>query len=340
MKKALITGISGQDGAYLAKILISKGYKVYGADRRSSERSSWRLAYLNIIDKVELIEFELSEYSQIASIIKTIQPDHFYNLAAMSFVGSSFNQPIYTHEVNSLGVCRILDAIHHFSRDTKFYQASTSEMFGRVQEIPQSETTPFYPRSPYGVSKLSAYWQTVNYMESYDIFASNGILFNHESPLRGNQFVTKKIVREAYDIHKGAEKTLKLGNLDAKRDWGFAGDYTIAMNLILESDMPDNYVVATGETRTVREFCEKTFAFFGKQIVWEGADEGECGFDKETGKKLIEVSKEFFRPAEVDVLVGDFSKINQNLGWEPSTNFYQLIEMMCSEEEETRRFTI
>ena len=339
-KKALITGISGQDGAYLANILLSKGYKVYGADRRSSERSSWRLAYLDILDKVELVEFELSEYSQIASTIKSIQPDHFYNLAAMSFVGTSFDQPIYTHEVNSLGVCRILDAINHFSRETKFYQASTSEMFGKVQETPQSEKTPFYPRSPYGVSKLAAYWQTVNYKESHDIFASNGILFNHESPLRGNQFVTKKIVREAFDISKGNSKSLKLGNLDAKRDWGFAGDYTEAMNLILESDKPDNFVVATGETKTVREFCEKTFAFFDMEIVWEGSNEAEYGIDKKSGKKVVEVSKDFFRPAEVDLLVGNYSKINNITGWKPSVNFSQLIEMMCSEEEKTRKFTL
>ena len=338
MKKAIITGISGQDGAYLAKALIDEGYEVYGADRRSSERSSWRLNYLGILDKVKLIELELSEYSQISNLIRNIQPDHFYNLAAMSFVGTSFEQPIYTHEVNSLGVCRILDALKHFSPHTKFYQASTSEMYGKIQEMPQSEKTPFYPRSPYGVSKLAAFWQTVNYRESYDMFACNGILFNHESPLRGRQFVTKKIVKEAFDISKGSNTSLKLGNIDAKRDWGYAEDFVKAMYLILSANDPSDYVVSTSKTFTVREFAEKVFDFFGYSLTWEGKGIDEIGFDSSSGKKLVEISEDFFRPAEVDILVGDYSKINNELGWSPQTTFAMLVEKMCSEEEKTRDF--
>ena len=234
-KTAIVTGISGQDGAYLCDLLLKKGYEVIGADRRSSEREYWRLDYLGINEHVKKIDFELNEQSLISSIISKYKPNHFYNLAAMSFVGASFDQPIYTHDVNSMGVVRILDSIKNYSPETKFYQASTSEMFGKVQAIPQSEETPFHPRSPYGVAKLSAFWQTVNYRESYDLFTSNGILFNHESPLRGNEFVTKKIVRSASKIHKGEQETLKLGNLEAKRDWGYAKDYVEAMNLMLEN---------------------------------------------------------------------------------------------------------
>lgn len=331
-KTAIVTGISGQDGAYLCELLISKGYNVMGADRRSSEREYWRLNYLGINDKVKKIDFELSEQSLITSIIEKYKPDHFYNLAAMSFVGTSFTQPLYTHDVNAMGVVRILDAVKNQSPLTKFYQASTSEMFGKVQAIPQSEDTPFHPRSPYGVAKLSAFWQTVNYRESYDLFATNGILFNHESPLRGNEFVTKKIVRSALSIKKGKLDILKLGNLEAKRDWGYAKDYVVAMNMILESDKPDDFVVGTGETHTVKEFCELVFKQYGYDIEWSGKGVTEKGIDKKSGNTLIEVSEDFFRPAEVDILISDPSKIKKSLGWEPETSFEELVTLMCESE--------
>jgi GDPmannose 4,6-dehydratase len=333
MKKAIVTGINGQDGAYLSKLLIDKGYEVYGALRRSSERSSFRNKLINTDHLIKYIDFELSEYSQIQNTIKEIKPDLFFNLAAMSFVGTSFDQPLYTHEVNALGAIRILESIRHFSPNTKFYQASTSEMFGLVQEVPQSEATPFYPRSPYGVAKLSAHWQVINYRESFGLFASNGILFNHESPLRGDEFVTKKIVKALNKIKNNEQEFLVLGNLNAQRDWGYAGDYVEAMYRIITHSKPDDFVVGTGETHSVREFVDIASSYYGFNIEWLGENENEVGIDKDTGKQIVKVSPDFYRPAEVDLLISDPSKIKNELGWKSETSFENLVEMMARFEK-------
>ena len=334
MKKAIITGINGQDGAYLSKLLIAKGYDVYGALRRSSERSSFRNKLIDTDKYIKYIDFELGELSQIQNTIKNIKPDLFFNLAAMSFVGTSFDQPIYTHEVNSIGTIRIIESIRHFSPETRFYQASTSEMFGLVQDVPQSEKTPFYPRSPYGVAKLSAHWQVINHREAFDLFLSNGILFNHESPLRGDEFVTKKIVSSLNNIKNGHQQILLLGNLEAQRDWGFAGDYVEAMYRIINHTKPDDFVVGTGETHSVREFVEIASTYFDFDIEWSGEKEDEVGIDKKTGKEIIKVSPEFYRPSEVDLLISDPSKIQNDLGWKHTTSFEDLVKMMAMFEIE------
>lgn len=334
--KVIITGISGQDAAYLAEFLLKKyeNIQIFGTDRRCSERSFWRLKYLGIKDYIKIIDLDLSETSQIIKLFQDIRPHYFYNLAAMSFVGSSFNQVVNTHVVNGMAVIKILDAIKNFSAETRFYQASTSEMFGKVLEVPQTEKTPFYPRSPYGVSKVNAFFQTLNHRESFNLFTTNGILFNHESPLRGSEFVTKKIVEAAHRIHSKIDtQPLRLGNLDSFRDWGFAGDYVKAMNLIIEANEPDDFVVATNKKHSVREFCEKTFSFYDIDINWSGENENEIGFDTH-GNVMIEVSKEFYRPAEVELLIGDYSKIKNKLGWEPEHNLDDLIQIMCKFEIE------
>ncbi len=327
-KVALITGIRGQDGAYLAKLLLEKGYEVWGADRRSGDNSSWRLKELGIEKEIKFIYLDLLEFSNILRVIEKVKPDEVYNLAAQSFVGVSFEQPILTAEVDAIGPLRLLEAIRTVKPDTKFYQASTSEMFGKVREIPQKEDTPFYPRSPYGVAKVFAHWITVNYREAYNMFACSGILFNHESPLRGVEFVTRKITYTLARIKYGLADTLVLGNLDAKRDWGYAPEYVEAMWLMLQQPYPDDYVIATGETHTVREFVEEAAKIAGFEIEWEGEGLNEKGIDRKTGKVIVKVSKEFYRPSEVDILIGDYTKAKQKLGWQPKTKFKDLVRIM------------
>jgi GDPmannose 4,6-dehydratase len=334
MKKALITGIRGQDGAYLSKLLLEKGYKVYGADRRSGDSSLWRLKELGIDKKIHHIYMDLLEYSNVVEVIKEIKPDELYNLAAQSFVAASFKQPLLTAEIDALGVLRILEAVRLFSPKTKVYQASTSEMFGKVQSIPQNEKTPFYPRSPYAVSKLFAHWICVNYRESYDLFVCSGILFNHESPLRGIEFITRKVSYTVARIYNGFDEKIVVGNLDSKRDWGYAEEYVYGMWLMLQQKKADDYVLATGETHTVREFIEKAFETVGIDIVWKGKGVDEKGYDKKTGKVLVEVSKEFYRPAEVDLLLGDPSKAEKELGWKAKTKFEELVKTMVSADIE------
>ena len=327
-KKALITGIRGQDGAYLAKFLLEKGYEVWGADRRSGDSTNWRLKELGIQKDVKIIYMDLLELTNIMRVIEKLQPDEVYNLAAQSFVGVSFEQPILTSEINALGVIKLLEVIRTLKPDTKFYQASTSEMFGKVQEIPQTEKTPFYPRSPYGVSKLFGHWITINYREFYNMFACSGILFNHESPLRGIEFVTRKITYSLARIKYGLQDRLILGNLDAKRDWGYAKEYVEGMWLMLQQEKPDDYVLATGKTHSVREFVEKAAQIAGFDIEWEGEGVNTKGINRKTGKIIIEVSPEFYRPAEVDILIGNPQKAKEKLGWEPKTKFEDLVEIM------------
>ncbi|MCX7642153.1 MAG: GDP-mannose 4,6-dehydratase [Elusimicrobiales bacterium] len=328
MKKALITGIRGQDGAYLAELLLKKRYKVYGADRRSADSELWRLKELKIDKDIEHIYMDLLEYSNIIDVIKKIKPDEIYNLAAQSFVQASFEQPILTSEIDAIGVLRLLEAIKLYSPHTKFYQASTSEMFGKVQDIPQNEKTPFYPRSPYGVSKLFAHWITINYRESYNMFNCCGILFNHESPLRGVEFITRKTTYTVAMIKYGFADKLVVGNLDSKRDWGYAKEYVEGMYLMMQQKKPDDYVLATGETHSIREMIEYAFKYAGFDIVWKGKGIDEKGVDKKTGKVLVEISPKCFRPAEVEILVGDATKAKKILGWEPKVRFEKLIEIM------------
>jgi GDPmannose 4,6-dehydratase len=327
-KRALVTGITGQDGAYLAKHLLDHGYEVYGAQRRTASSNVWRLEELGIARQVKLVPLDLLEFGNIASVIRKVAPDEVYNLAAQSFVGTSFDQPLYTGDVDALGVTRILEGIRLAKPDAKFYQASTSEMFGKVQEVPQTESTPFYPRSPYGVAKLYGHWITVNYRESYDMFATSGILFNHESPLRGQDFVTRKITMALARITNGTQDTLELGNLDSKRDWGFAGDYVRGMWMMLQQPEPDDYVLATGETRSVREFVERAVQVAGFDIGWQGEGADTKGIDRKTGRILVAVNPEFYRPAEVDLLIGDPAKARERLGWKPEVSFDRLVESM------------
>jgi GDPmannose 4,6-dehydratase len=328
MKKALITGITGQDGAYLSKLLVDKGYEVYGAFRRTAGLNLNGLKYLGVDDKINYLPLELLEFTNIYRAIEKIQPDEIYNLGAQSFVALSFEEPIYTADVTALGALRVLEAIRAVNPKIKFYQASSSEMFGKAQAMPQNEKTPFYPRSPYAASKLFAHWTTVNYRESYGIFACSGILFNHESPLRGIEFVTRKITHSVARMRLGLACELKLGNLDAKRDWGYAPEYVEAMWLMLQQKEPDDYVVATGETHSVREFVEQAFKYIGVDILWEGEGIKEKGIDKKTGGTLVEVSSEFCRPAEVDILKGDYSQAREKLGWQPRTKFQDLVGIM------------
>lgn len=333
-KVALITGITGQDGAYLAKSLLSKGYDVYGGIRRSSGQDLLRLKHLGIDQQVKLVPFELTEFSNVLRQIETLQPDELYNLGAQSFVAVSFEQPIYTAEVDAVGVTRILDAIRTVSPKTKFYQASSSEMFGKVQESPQTERTPFYPRSPYGVAKLYAHWMTVNYRESYGLHATSGILFNHESPLRGQEFVTRKVTLALARIKHGQQEVVELGNLDARRDWGFAGDYVEGMWLMLQQDVPDDYVLASGETYSIREFVEKAGAALDIDIAWEGEGEHSVGIDRKTGQVRVRVNPKYYRPAEVDLLLGDPSKARKQMDWQCKTDFDGLVGMMADADNE------
>jgi GDPmannose 4,6-dehydratase len=334
-KVALITGIRGQDGAYLAKLLLEKGYEVYGADRRSGEGGFWRLKELGIDKDVKIVYMDLLEFTNILRTIEKIKPNEIYNLAAQSFVAASFEQPILTSDINSLGTLRLLEVIRTVKPDTKFYQASTSEMFGKVKTLPLNEDSYFYPRSPYAISKLFAHWITVNYREAYNIFACSGILFNHESPLRGTEFITRKVSLAVARIKYGKQDKLVVGNLDAKRDWGYAPEYVYGMYLMLQNDKPEDFVLATGESHSVREFIEEAFRVAGFEIYWEGRGLEEKGRDAKTGKVLVEVSPEFYRPAEVDVLVGDYSKAKKILGWEPKTAFKELVRIMV--EEDLRR---
>ncbi len=329
-KRALITGITGQDGAYLAQLLLEKGYHVTGTFRRSSSVNFWRIAELGIENhpNLSLVEYDLTDLSSSIRLMETARPDEVYNLAAQSFVGVSFEQPVTTASITGLGAVNLLEAIRIVDPKARFYQASTSEMFGKVQAVPQIESTPFYPRSPYGVAKLYAHWMTVNYRESYGIFGSSGILFNHESPLRGREFVTRKITDSVAKIVLNKLDVLELGNLDAKRDWGYAKEYVEGMWRILQADHPDTYVLATNRTETVRDFVSMAFKGAGIDVEWKGQGEEETGHCGRTGKLLVRVSPKFYRPAEVDLLIGDPTKAQRELGWKAQTTLEQLCQMM------------
>ena len=331
-KKALITGITGQDGAYLAKLLANNGYQVFGGIRRTSSRilHSWRLEALQVVDQVQLLEFEIQENYDIARIVRDGQFDEIYNLSAQSFVHLSFEHPHFTTQLCGVGPLNLLEAIRTFSPQTKFYQASTSEMFGRVTEIPQSETTPFHPCSPYAVAKLFGHWITVNYREAHNLFANSGILFNHESPLRGIEFVTQKIAQGLARCVKDPEHVLELGNLDAVRDWGHAADFVRGMWLMMQHDEPGDFVLATGRTATVREFASRSARALGIGLEWIGTGLDERGVDQSSGRVLIEVSPKLFRPAEVDLLSGDPSKAKAILDWEPTISLEDMIEEMTA----------
>ena len=337
IKKALITGVSGQDGAYLAENLLERGYEVFGAYRRTSSINFWRLDELGVKDhpNLTLIEYDLTDLGNTISLIDKIEPDEIYNLAAQSFVGVSFEQPITTANITGLGPVHILEAIKLVNKKIKFYQASTSEMFGEVQSIPQTEKTDFYPRSPYGVAKLYAHWMTINYRESYGIFGSSGILFNHESPLRGQEFVTRKITDSLAKIKLGKLDVLELGNLDAKRDWGFAKDYVEGMRLMLQAKEPDTFVLATNVTTTIRDFVKMAATAVDIDLAFEGSGEDEIAIDTKTNKTLIRVNPAFYRPAEVELLIGDPKKAEEILGWKPTTALDELCNIMV--EADLRR---
>ena len=329
MKVALITGITGQDGSYLAELLLEKGYEVHGIIRRASQINTQRIDHL--YQNIKLHYGDLTDSTNIVRVIQKVQPDEIYNLGAQSHVKVSFEMPEYTADVDAVGTLRILEAVRLLGMEerVRIYQASTSELYGLVQEVPQRETTPFYPRSPYGVAKLYGYWITKNYREAYGMYACTGILFNHESPRRGETFVTRKITRALSKISKGEQEVLELGNLNAKRDWGHAKDFVEAMWLMLQQDEPDDYVVATGVQYSVREFVEEAAPYFGMKIAWEGEGLDEVGYDVQTGNKVIVVNPKYFRPAEVETLLGDATRAKEKLGWEPRTSFKQLVEDMC-----------
>ena len=329
MKIALITGITGQDGSYLAELLLEKGYEVHGIVRRASLINTHRIDH--IYEQINLHYGDLTDSANLVRVIQQVQPDEIYNLGAQSHVKVSFEIPEYTGQVDALGTLRILEAVRvlNMENKVKIYQASTSELYGLVQEIPQKETTPFYPRSPYGCAKIYGYWITKNYRESYGMYACTGILFNHESPRRGETFVTRKIVKGLNAISSGKQNVLELGNLNAKRDWGHAKDFVEAMWLMLQQDEPDDYVIATGEQYSVRQFVEEAAPYFGMQIAWRGEGLDEVGYDIFTGKEVIKVNPKYFRPAEVETLLGDPTKAKEKLGWKPRTSFKQLVEDMC-----------
>ena len=329
MKVALITGITGQDGSYLAELLLEKGYEVHGIIRRSSSINTDRIDH--IYENIKLHYGDLTDATNIVRVIQLVQPDEFYNLGAQSHVKVSFEMPEYTADVDAMGTLRILEAVRLLGMEdrVRIYQASTSELYGLVQEIPQKETTPFYPRSPYGVAKLYGYWITKNYREAYGMYACTGILFNHESPRRGETFVTRKITQALSKISVGLQDCLYLGNLNAKRDWGHAKDFVEAMWLMLQQDEPDDFVIATGTQYSVRDFVEESSSYFGMKIVWMGEGLDEYGYDLNTKKVVIKVDPKYFRPAEVETLLGDASKAKEKLGWEPKTSFKQLVEDMC-----------
>lgn len=329
-KKAIITGITGQDGAYLAQLLLEKGYEVHGTYRRTSSVNFWRMDELGVTrhPNLHLVEYDLTDLGTTMAMVQKIQPDEIYNLAAQSFVGVSFEQPSTTAQITGVGALNLLEAIRLLNPKIRFYQASTSEMFGKVQAVPQKEDTPFYPRSPYGVAKLYAHWITVNYRESYNIFGSSGILFNHESPLRGREFVTRKITDSVAKIKLGQLDVLELGNLDAKRDWGFAKEYVEGMWRMLQADEPDTFVLATNRTETVRDFVTMAFKGAGIDVEFRGSDINEMAVDTATGKTLVRINEKFHRPAEVDLLIGDPEKAERILGWKPQTTLEALCQMM------------
>lgn len=332
MKVALITGITGQDGSYLAELLLEKGYEVHGIVRRASLINTHRIDH--IYSKIKLHYGDLTDATNIIGVIKKVHPDEIYNLGAQSHVKVSFETPEYTGNTDGLGTLRVLEAVRLLGMEDKvrIYQASTSEMFGKVQEVPQTETTPFYPRSPYGCAKVYGYWITKNYRDAYNMYACTGILFNHESPRRGETFVTRKITRGLKAISEGKQTVLYLGNLDAKRDWGHAKDYVRAMWLMLQQDTPEDYVIATGEQYSVREFIEKCAPFYGFELEWHGSGDSEIAMDKNTKKTIISVHSKYYRPTEVETLLGDPSKAKEQLGWEPEISFRELVEDMCENE--------
>lgn len=332
MKRVLITGITGQDGSYLAELLLKKGYEVYGIMRRKSVVDYGNVVHIK--DNIRFIYADMTDLTSLINAVRIAQPDEVYNLAAQSFVGTSWEQPTATAAIDAIGVTNILDAIRTVRPQAHFYQAATSEMFGKVQEMPQTETTPFYPRSPYGVAKLYGYWITKNYRESFDMFACSGILFNHESERRGKEFVTRKITYAAARIRQGVQECLELGNLDAKRDWGHAQDYVYAMWLLLQNKQPQDYVIATNETRTVREFVETAFGHVGISLDWEGEGVHETGRDRSNGNVIVKVNPEFFRPAEVELLWGNPAKAEQELGWKREIPFEKLVERMVQSDME------
>ena len=337
MKNAIVTGITGQDGAYLAQLLLEKGYDVYGTFRRTSSVNFWRIEALGI-DKhpnLHFVEYDLTDLSSSIRLLQQSKATEVYNLAAQSFVGVSFEQPITTAEITGLGAVNLLEAVRIVNPEARYYQASTSEMFGKVQAIPQIESTPFYPRSPYGVAKLYAHWMTINYRESYGIFGASGILFNHESPLRGREFLTRKVSDSIAKIKLGQLDTLELGNLDAKRDWGYAKEYVEGMWRMLQVDTPDTYVLATNRTTTVRDFVTMAGKAAGYDLQWEGKEEHEVGIDRNSGRTLVRVNPKFYRPAEVDLLIGNPEKAKRELGWEPKTTLEQLCQLMV--EADIRR---
>lgn len=330
MKKALITGITGQDGSYLAELLLKKKYKVYGIMRRKSKLDYGNIDHIK--DKITLIYADLTDLPSLVNAIKISNPDEIYNLAAQSFVATSFEQPILTTETNALGVANLLEAIRMVKPTAKFYQASTSELFGKVQEIPQTEKTPFYPRSPYGIAKLYAHWIVKNYRESYGMFACSGILFNHESERRGKEFVTRKITDAVAKIYLGKQEYLELGNIDAKRDWGHSKDYVNAMWLMLQQEVPDDYVISTNETRTVREFVEVAFNAVGIKIKWQGKGLDEVGINKANDKVVVKINPKFFRPADVELLIGDSKKAEKELNWQRKISFNELVSRMVEND--------
>lgn len=332
MKNALITGINGQDGSYLAELLLEKGYNVYGIMRRKSVVDYGNVEHIK--DKIHFIYADMTDIVSLVNAMKISQADEVYNLAAQSFVATSWEQPLATAQIDALGVTNMLEAIRTVKPSSRFYQASTSEMFGLVQAIPQCETTPFYPRSPYGVAKLYGHWITKNYRESYDLYACSGILFNHESERRGKEFVTRKITDAVVRIKLGVQDHIELGNMDSKRDWGHSKDYVYAMWLMLQQEQADDYVIATNETRTVREFVEIAFSKVGIAVEWSGIGVDEIGRDKATGKEIVKINKDFFRPAEVDILLGNPAKADRELGWERKISFDELVERMVNNDME------
>ena len=339
MKKALISGITGQDGSYLTELLLEKGYEVHGIIRRASSFNTFRIDHLyknpDILNQKLFLHYgDLTDSSNLNRLVEKVNPNEIYNLGAQSHVQVSFEVPEYTAEVDGIGTLRFLDAIKETGIDTRFYQASTSELYGKVQEIPQTEKTPFYPRSPYAAAKLYAYWIVVNYREAYNLFASNGILFNHESERRGKTFVTRKISVSVAKIMAGIDEVLLLGNLDAKRDWGYAPEFVEGMWRILQTEKPGDYVLATNETHTVREFVEACFGYFNEEIIWEGKGKEETGILKSSGKKVIGINPRYFRPTEVDLLIGDYSKAKNELKWEPEVKFNKLAQLMVKADYE------
>ena len=337
-KTALITGVSGQDGAYLSKLLLQKGYRVIGGERRSASGTLWRLKDLNIENDIEITDFELSEFTNIYRTIEKYKPDEIYNLAAQSFVATSFEMPVMTSDITGVGVSRILEAIRQINNKIKFYQASSSEMFGKVYESPQTESTPFYPRSPYGIAKLFGHRMTVNYREAYNIFGCSGILFNHESPLRGQQFVTRKITIGLSEIQLGLKDCLELGNIYSKRDWGYAEDYVEAMFLMLQHDRPDDYVIASGKTHSVKDFINAACNELDLEIYWKGKGLNEVAINKKTNKTIIKINPKFYRPTEVDFLLGDAKKSKKILKWKPKTNFKNLVKKMVQYDYSKLKF--